>query len=150
MADVIYPVTGRSINVRYADQNDGSHAEVVQVAGTITVGTTTTVASATDAFGNGTRQYNFAQATRTSIAATSSSAVAIGTLGTSREVMLVASSRCFVKFGASGVSAAAAADTDVLALPADAMFHLRIPDGVTHFRVIRDTADGFLRVTPVA
>lgn len=106
--------------------------------------------SATDATGNGTRQYNFAVATRTAVGATSSSAVAIGTLGTSREVMLVASTRCFIRWGDSGVTAAAAADADVLALPADALFHLRVPVGVTHFRVIRDTADGFLRVTPVA
>lgn len=108
-----------------------------------------TVAAADDPNGNGTRAYNWAQASRTAIGSASSAAVPIGALGASREVMLVASSRCFIKFGASGVAAAAAADADLLALPADAMFHLRIPAGVTHFRVIRDTADGFLRVTPV-
>ncbi len=202
MADVIYPVTGRSINVRYADQNDGTHAEVVQITGgggssnvsinvadgaDIALGSRdaaaassdtgtfsiislfkrllqklptlgpqaasaslSVVAAPTDGIGNGTREYNFAAATRTAIGATSSAAVAIGTLGTSREVMLVASSRCMIKWGTSGVTAAAATDTDVLVLPADAMFHLRVPNGVTHFRVIRDTADGFLRVTPVA
>lgn len=108
------------------------------------------VAAPADPIGNGTREYNLAQGTRTAVGSASSAAIAIGTLGASREVMLIASTRCFLKLGASGVAAAAAADTDVLALPADAMFHLRIPAGVTHFRVIRDTADGFLRVIPVA
>lgn len=99
---------------------------------------------------NGTREYNLAAATRTAVGSTSSAAVAIGTLSTSREVMLIASTRCMIKFGNSGVAAAAVNDADVLALPADAMFHMRIPAGVTHFRVIRDTADGFLRCIPVA
>lgn len=108
------------------------------------------VSSAGDAIGNGTREYNLAQGTRTAVAATASAAIAIGTLGASRELMLIASARCFVKFGTSGVAAPAATDTDVLALPADAMFHLRIPVGVTHFRVIRDSADGFIRAIPVA
>jgi hypothetical protein len=104
---------------------------------------------AVDAFGNGTREYNFAQGTRTAVGATSSAAVALGTLGPSREVMLIASTRCFVRFGGSGVTAAAASDANVLALPSDAMFHLRLPAGVTHLTVIRDTADGFLRAIPV-
>lgn len=108
------------------------------------------IAVATDANGNGTREYNLAAATRTSVGATSSAAVAIGTLGSSRELMMVASTRCFVRFGNSGVAAAAAADADVLPVPADAMFHLRVPAGVTHFRVIRDSVDGFLRTIPVA
>jgi len=103
-----------------------------------------------DGFGNGTREYNLAQGTRTAVVTASSAAIPIGTLGTSRELMLVASTRCFVRFGTSAVSAAAATDTTVLALPADAMFHLRVPAGVTHFTVIRDTADGFLRTIPVA
>jgi hypothetical protein len=107
-------------------------------------------AVATDAVGNGTREYNFAQAIRTAFTATSSAAVALGTLSTSREILVVTSSRCFIKWGTSSVSAAAATDNDVLALPADAMFHLRVSAGVTHFRVIRDTADGFLRVIPVS
>jgi hypothetical protein len=63
--------------------------------------------------------------------------------------MLITSSRCFVKFGTSAVTAAVATDLDVLAVPADAMFHLRIPATATHFTVIRDTADGFIRAIPV-
>jgi len=33
MADVIYPVTGRSISLRYKDMGDGTFAEVVSVIG---------------------------------------------------------------------------------------------------------------------
>jgi hypothetical protein len=105
---------------------------------------------AADGFGNGTREYNFAQGTRTVVTTTSSAAIAIGTLGASRELMLIASTRCFVRFGTSAVTAALATDVNVLALPADAMFHLRVPAGVTHFTVIRDTAEGFIRTIPVA
>ena len=101
-------------------------------------------------FDHTTRRYNYAAGTRTTVSGTSSAAVALGALGTTREIMLIASSRCFIKFGASDVTAAAATDTDVLALPADVMFHLRVPASVTHFRVIQDSAGGFLRCIPVA
>jgi hypothetical protein len=103
----------------------------------------------TDTAASGTRAYNFAQATRTAVGATSSSAQTIGTLSASREVMLVASTRCFIRFGDSDVGAATATDAALLVLPADAMFHMRLPSGVTHYTVIRDTADGFVRFVPV-
>lgn len=109
-----------------------------------------TVAVATDANGNGTREYNLSAATRTVVGSTSSAAVAIGTLGTSREVMWVASSRCFVRLGTSEVTAAASTDANVLPIAVDSMFHVRIPAGVTHYTVIRDTADGIIRCIPVA
>lgn len=96
----------------------------------------------------GTRAYNLAQASRTAVAAASSGAVGIGMLGASREVMLVTSVRCHIRFGDNNVTAAAAA-AGVLPLPADAMFHMIVPEGVTHYRVIRDNADGFLSVIPV-
>lgn len=106
--------------------------------------------SATDPYGSGSREYNFAQGTRTAVGAASSAAVAIGTLGASRELMLIASTRCFVRFGGAGV-ADAAAGAGVLPLAADERFHIRIPAaGVTHFKVIRDSADGFLTAIPVA
>jgi hypothetical protein len=108
-----------------------------------------TAVPVTDTAASGTRAYNFAQATRTAVGATSSAAVAIGTLSASREVMLVASTRCFIRFGTSTVTAANATDAALLALPADAMFHMRLPSGVTHYTVIRDTADGFVRIVPV-
>jgi hypothetical protein len=103
----------------------------------------------TDTAAAGTRAYNFDQATRTAVGATSSSAQAIGALAASREVMLIASTRCFIRFGASTVTAANATDANLLVLPADAMFHMRLPSGVTHYTVIRDTADGFVRFVPV-
>jgi hypothetical protein len=103
----------------------------------------------TDTAASGTRAYNFDQATRTAVGATSSAAVAIGTLSASREVMLIASTRCFIRFGTLSVGAANATDANLLVLPADAMFHMRLPSGVTHYTVIRDTADGFVRSAPV-
>jgi hypothetical protein len=103
----------------------------------------------TDTAASGTRAYNFDQATRTAVGATSSSAQAIGTLAASREVMLIASTRCFIRFGTLSVGAANATDANLLPLPVDAMFHLRLPSGVTHYTVIRDTADGFVRIVPV-
>lgn len=104
---------------------------------------------AASAYGTGTREYNLAAGTRTAVAAASSAAVVIGTLGPSREVLIVPSVRCFIIFGSSGVAAAAVAAGN-LPVPADAMFHARIPAGATHYRVIRDAAtDGFVSVIPV-
>lgn len=107
-----------------------------------------TTASVADPTGNGTRGYDFANALRQAFTSTSTAAVALPTLGGSRELMLMPSTRCFVRLGDSGVAAAAAAAGN-LALAADERFHLRIPAGVTHFRVIRDAADGNLSVTAV-
>lgn len=95
-----------------------------------------------------TRAYNFAQGTSTAVGATSSAAIAIGTLGSTREIMMICSSRCHIRFGAAGVAAAAIA-AGVLPLAADERFHMKVPSGVTHFTVIRDTADGVLNVIPV-
>lgn len=105
--------------------------------------------SPTDAYGNGTRQYNLAAGTRTAVTTSSSAAVAIGTLGSSREVLLISSTRCFLRFGASDVTAASATDANVLPLPADTLFTMRVPRDVTHFTVVRSTADGFLHCIPV-
>jgi hypothetical protein len=107
-------------------------------------------ASATDSFGNNTRAYDTASSLRQAFTSTSSAAVALPTLGASREVMFHASSagRCFIRFGASDVIAASVA-AGQLALEAGERFHMRIPAGVTHFRVIRDTTDGHLNVTAV-
>lgn len=108
------------------------------------------VAVATDAVGNGTREYNLSAATRTAVGSTSSAAVAIGTLGTSREVMWIASTRCFIRLGTSAVTDAASADANVLPIAVDSHWHQRIPVGVTHYTVIQDTANGILRCIPVA
>lgn len=98
---------------------------------------------------SGTREYNFAQGTNTAFTGTSSAEVAIGTLSLSREIMMIASQRCHIRFGATGLSAAAVG-AGVLPLAADERFHMKVPAGVTHFRVIRDSADGVLNVMPVA
>ncbi len=107
-----------------------------------------TTASPTDPTGNGTRAYDWANGLRQAVSGTSTAAVALPSLGTSREVMFHASSRCFVRFGDSAVGAATVA-AGQLVLATEERFHIRIPAGVTHFRVIRDTADGFLNVTAV-
>lgn len=108
-----------------------------------------TTASPTDPTGNGTRAYDFVNGLRQAVSGTSTAAVALPTLGTSREVMFHASSRCFVRLGASDVTAATVA-AGQLVLAAEERFHIRIPTGVTHFRVIRDAADGSLNVVAVA
>lgn len=99
---------------------------------------------------DGTRAYNLAAATRTATSSTSSAAVAFGALGESREVMLTASERCFVVFGASDVAAASGTDAAVLPIEAGEKWHLKLPAGVTHYRVIRDSVDGVFRTIPVA
>lgn len=109
-----------------------------------------TFAGATDANGNGTREYNRSVATRTVVGATSSAAIPLPALGASREVQWMASTRCLVKLGTSAMAPAAATDTDVQPVAADTYWHERIPIGVTHYTVIRDTTDGIIRCIPVA
>ena len=108
----------------------------------------TTTASPTDAIGNNTRQYDWINSQRTAIGSTTSAAVELPTLGASREVMFHSSSRCFVRMGTSTVIAATVAAGQMV-LEAGERFHIRIPAGTTHYRVIRDTADGFLNVAAV-
>lgn len=96
-----------------------------------------------------TRSYNFAAATRTAVGVASVSA-ALGTLSADREVMLTASTDCYVAFGTSSGVSVAATDAAALRLFAGERFHLRLAAGITHYAVIRDSADGYLRVTPVA
>lgn len=128
-------------------QADGSYhtAKGVVVLNAEDIGTNPQAATGN---AQNTRSYNFGSGTRTNVGSVSSAPVALSGLGTSREVMLVSSTRCHIRFGAAGV-AAAAATAGVLPLPADTMFHLIVPEAVTHFTVIRDVADGFLSVIPV-
>lgn len=105
-------------------------------------------ASATDVIGNGTRQYDWFNGLRQATTSASTAATALPSLGISREVMFHASSRCFVRMGDSGVIAATAGAGQMV-VEAGERFHIRIPTGTTHFRVIRDTADGFLNVVAV-
>jgi hypothetical protein len=96
-----------------------------------------------------TRRLNKPQATRTAIGAASSAAVALGTLGPTREVLFAASSRCFVRFGGADVVAAAATDPQTLVIEAGEKYCHPLEEGETHFRVIRDSVDGSLSVYPV-
>ena len=103
--------------------------------------------STTDSLG-GTRAYDWAGNSRTAVATASTAAAALPTLSASRELMAHASTRCFVRLGESDVGAASAA-AGHLVLEAGERFHFRVAVGNTHFRVIRDTADGFLTLTAV-
>lgn len=96
-----------------------------------------------------TRAYNFAAATRTAVGIASAT-VALGALNANREVMLTASTDCYVAFGGSNAVTVAATDATALRLFAGERFHMRIPAGITHLAVTRDAVDGFQRVTPVA
>jgi hypothetical protein len=97
---------------------------------------------------NGTRQYDFAGNVRQTVTATSTAAVALPTLYASREVMVHAAERCVIRLGGSDVAAATVAAGQLI-LEAGERFHFRVATGVTHFRVIRDTTDGFLSITAV-
>lgn len=105
-------------------------------------------ANPADLYGNNTRRYNWTGSQRTAIGSTSSAALELPALGTSREVMFHASVRCFVRQGTSDVTAATVAAAQMV-LEAGERFHIRIPPGTTHYRVIRDTTDGFLNVAAV-
>lgn len=96
----------------------------------------------------GTRGYDLANNLRQAVLSTSSAAVALPALGGSRELMLHPSTRCFIRFGDSNVAAATVGNGQLVIEPGE-RFHLRIPVGVTHFRVIRDTTEGFLNITAV-
>lgn len=96
-----------------------------------------------------TRLYNFGAAVYAAFAATSSAAVALPALGDSREVRLNPSARCWIRFGTSGVTAAAAGAASFPVEPGVAEV-IPVPADATHFRVIRDTVDGNLHMLPVA
>jgi len=96
----------------------------------------------------GTRQYDFSGNVRLTVGASSSSAMNLPTLYSSREVMVHASEKCFIKFGAAGVTPATQSNGHLI-MEAGERFHLRLEAGITHFRVIRDTADGNLTITAV-
>ena len=96
----------------------------------------------------GTRQYDFTGNVRQAVTSTSTAAVALPTLYTSREVMVHSSERCFVRFGTSSVTAASNSNGQLI-LEAGERFHLRFAADITHFRVIRDTTDGNVTITAV-
>ena len=118
----------------------GGSAAPVQVAATTPLPTT-------DSLG-GTRAFNWANNVREAYGTTSTAAIALPTLGTSRELRIHTSVRAFIRFGASDVSPATVAAGQMIS-PADAPDVIRVPVGQTHVRVIGETASGSISLTAV-
>lgn len=78
---------------------------------------------------------------------TSSAPVTLPTLGASRRVRINASTRCWVRFGTSGSVTASVAGTSI-PFEANSPEYVVVPAGMTHFAVIRDSADGFVHIQP--
>ena len=118
----------------------GSSSAPVQVAAATAIPTT-------DSLG-GTRAFNWANNVREAFTTSSTAAIALPTLGTSRELRIHTSVRAFIRFGASDVSPATVAAGQMIS-PADAPDVIRIPTGQTHVRVIGETASGSISLTAV-
>lgn len=140
-------MSGQVVNDQFgAGKRTVQAVAAVNEAGQI-IGGTGAPMTTTDSQG-GTRTYDFANNVRAAVGVASTAAAAMPTLSASRELMVHASTRCFLRLGASDVGAASAA-AGHLVLEAGERFHFRVAAGNTHFRVIRDTADGFITVTAV-
>jgi hypothetical protein len=94
----------------------------------------------------GTREHLTTGISRTAIVA-SSARVALPTLGSSREIYVMSTTRGFFLTGGGAVVAAAGTSHPIAA---DERFYLRVPAGHTHIAFIRDSAGGFISVVPVA
>ncbi len=92
-----------------------------------------------------TRQY--AVGTRAAVGSTTAR-TALPTLGDTHEVRILANTRCWIRFGSDSVEASVAGTS--IPFPADTPEVVIVPDSATHFAVIRDSADGFVTLTPVA
>ena len=130
----------------------GVHAELFeQSAGGVTpvveLATPTTAIPTTDSLG-GTRAFNWANNVREAFTTSSTAAIALPTLGTSRELRIHTSVRAFIRFGASDVSPATVAAGQMIS-PADVPDVIRIPTGQTHVRVIGETSSGSISLTAV-
>jgi hypothetical protein len=100
--------------------------------------------------GRTTREFNLANGQRTAIAAaTTTPALALPTLGASRELRLRATSACFINFGV-GTGVAATIGATSYSIDANLPDVIVVPTTATHYSIIRETADGFLNLTPVA
>lgn len=84
---------------------------------------------------------------RVAVGATASGA-ALPTLGASRRIRVMASTRCFLRTGT--VTNNAATDGNSLAIAADAEVSFIVPASHTSFSVVRDSADGFISIMPWA
>ena len=121
----------------------GSSAAPVQVAATTAIPTT-------DSLG-GTRQHSTATGIRQAVGSTSAR-VALPTLSASREVYVMGTNRLFFLTGDNTVTAVNTTGTSNMSHPlaADERFYFRVPSGHTHIAYIRDSADGFITIMPVA
>ena len=104
----------------------------------------------TDSLG-GTRTHNTAGGIRQAVGATSARVV-LPTLSASREVYVMATQRCFFITGDSSVTAVNTTGLTNMSHPlaADERFYFRVPAGHTHIAYIRESADGFISIIPVA
>lgn len=118
----------------------GGASAPVQVAATTAIPTT-------DSLG-GTRAFNWANNVREAFTTSSTTAIALPTLGTSRELRIHTSVCAFIRFGASDVSPATVAAGQMIS-PADVPDVIRIPTGQTHIRVIGEAASGSISLTAV-
>jgi hypothetical protein len=89
----------------------------------------------------------YAPGVRQAVGASSTEAIALPALGPSRRVRVMANTRCWLRFGTSGVGAAAA-DGNSIPFAPDAPEVVVVPASATHWRVIRDNVDGFVTLTP--
>ena len=121
----------------------GGASAPVQVAATTALPTT-------DSLG-GTRTHNTVGGIRQAVGATSAR-VALPTLSASRELYVMATNRCFFLTGNSTVTAVNTTGTSNMSHPlaADERFYFRVPAGHTHIAYIRESADGFISIMPVA
>lgn len=139
MSGLLYGLVQATTNTLAALRATVDGALLVQPAGTVP--TTDTL--------NGTRAYTWSAGTREAFPTTSTAALALPALGARREVRIVASARCFVRFGESGLAAATVAAGQAI-FPADCPEVIVIPVGVTHYRVIGETVSGSISIAPVA
>jgi hypothetical protein len=94
------------------------------------------------------RDYAAGKGVRVAVATDSSAATPLPTLGETREVRIAANTDCWLRFGdATVVASVAETSIPLFAGGGEVMV---IPAWATHFAVIRNSADGFITLTPVA
>jgi hypothetical protein len=94
------------------------------------------------------REYADGKGVRLAVATASSAATALPVLGETREVRIAANTDCWLRFGGGSVAASVAGTS--IPLYAGGVEVTVVPAWATHFAVIRDSADGFITLTPVA
>lgn len=143
----------------YYNSADGQQPQGVVIVNTATGAATTPLTDeqlraaaipTTDSLG-GTRTHSTATGIRQAVGAVSAR-VALPTLGTSREMYVMATQRCFFLTGDSSVTATNTTGLTNMSHPlaADERFYFRVPAGHTHIAYIHESADGFISIIPVA